>query len=263
MLDSYSLINPRVYTCEDSEGHQTFCVKGKIVIDDEDLRGKNDPVETIFPGELVREAGEFVQAFRSMLPSNRKWTDNQGVEHDWNGTRELKEGEDFGPSEYREVCKQLAEMKFTTLKRGKFINVPFEQPMVMLYSRNMTLRKDEAGKRIANDYVHKKGHPVLLANTEKTVRVYKETKIFVRCISEGPTYLQDQPISGWSWQERLASKEKMMLPLSEFIRIKEGKSTRPGAADMKAIFDMYELPTETTEKVKAPLNPDDEDIPET
>lgn len=252
-LNDYTLINVHVFPCKDSEGNDTFCVKGNIQIDDEDLQGNRPPSETIFIGDIIRKAGEFVQVLREMLPKTGKWTDANGEEHDWCGLKTLAEGEQFGPEQYQAVLKKLEEMKFTTLKRGKFITVPFDHPMIQLYSQNLGRKKDTEGK-FTSEPLYTKGHPVCYKGTNN-VAVYREATIFVRCITEGVDYRTDQPISGWDWQTRLKSKERLYLPLSEFIKKKEA-GTEP--------FTHYEvLATDMPGAAHVPIIVDPEDVPET
>lgn len=251
-MNDYVLTKPHVFKVEDSTGKETFCIKGKIQYADKKKKARNAKTDTLFPGDIEG----FISDFRALLPKTGTWIDDNGVEQPWNGLKEPEldannQPKPFGPMEYKSVCDFLLDEGYTDYSNGIWRTVPFEQPMIMLYSQDMAgqrdangnIMKDAAGKVIP---LYKKGTPVCYAGT-KTVYVYHEVEVFVRLEKEGVDYRTDVPMAGWSWMQRRKSAERMYMPLSEFLKKRETDATlreydvqttdMPGASRQPDTFD--------------------------
>lgn len=243
LLD-YELLSPKVVEIVDNEGKKTFCVQGLIQCQDEDFAIKRPPMETFFVDDVVRKAGgEFVAYMRSLLPSTGGWKDANGVEHKWNGLKTLKEGDVFTMDNYHAICAKLFAEKYTSLSNGAFVTVPTPYPCVQLYSQNLGRVKE--GDVYTNEPLYKKGDPVCykdLLDGKRRVVVYRELKVFIRCVEAGVTYKDSQPIDGWDWQSRLKSKLRMYKRLDSF------KEELDKNSDMKAKF--YVDPTDVSGETK-------------
>lgn len=222
-MNDYVLTKPHVFEVEDSEGNKVFCVKGEIQYADRTKKSYRPKMLTVFQGEL----GGLVSELRQLLPKTGTWLDNEGKEQPWNGVKDPEKNADgspkpFGPMEYKAVCDYLFDEGYTNFSNGIWRTVPFDQPMVMLYSQDMAGKRDENGtlQRDAAGHViplYKKGTPVCYAGT-KTVYVYRECEVFVRLEKEGVDYRTDVPMMGWKWTDRRKSVEKMYVPLSAFLK---------------------------------------------
>lgn len=251
-MNDYVLTKPHVFEVEDSTGKKTFCIKGKIMYADKKKKARNAKTDTLFPGDIEG----FISDFRALLPKTGKWVDDSGEEHDWCGLKEPEldaEGKPkpFGPMEYKAVCDWLLDEGYTDYSSGIWRTVPFDQPMVMLYSQDMAGKRDENGtlQHDAAGHVvplYKKNTPVCYSGT-KTVYVYREVEVFVRLEKEGVDYRTDVPMAGWSWMQRRKSAERMYLPLSEFLKRQKSDATlaeynvqtsdMPGASREPDVFD--------------------------
>lgn len=251
-MNDYVLTRPHVFEVEDSTGNKTFCVKGKIQYADKKKRARNAKTDTLFPGDIEG----FIADFRALLPKTGEWTDDDGKNYPWLGLKEPEKDESgnpkpFTPMDYKAVCDFLFDEGYTDYSNGIWRTVPFEQPMVMLYSQDMAGKRKEDGtlERDASGNVvplYKKGEPVCYSGT-KTVYVYREIEVFVRLEKEGVDYRTDVPMAGWSWMQRRKSAERMYLPLAEFLKRQESnaalqaftvqESDKPGAHREPDTFD--------------------------
>lgn len=146
---------------------------------------------------------EFVTWLRSKLPSTGTWKDADGKDHNWNGLRAMAAGEVFDQAAYDAVCKEAYELGFTDLFNGKWVTVPFEQPMVQQYSSDL-------GGHRAGEWVTEKG--------SKQLKVYKGVQVFVRVLQEGATFEDDQAIAGWDWMTARSNSENRFKPLADVLR---------------------------------------------
>lgn len=245
-MNDYILTKPHIFEVTDSGGKKTFCVKGKIQNADKHKRSRNPKTDTLFPGDI----DGFISDFRAMLPKAGKWTDDDGVEHDWCGLMEPQTDEKgnpkpFGPAEYKAVCDFLFDEGYTDYSNGIWRTVPFSCPMVQLYSQDLGRVKDTNGNPTTTP-LFKKGEPVCYGGT-KTVYVYYETEVFVRVEKEGVDYRTDVPLDGWGWMARRRSKERMFMPLTAFLEKQKSdpalqqytvqESDMPGARKEPDTFD--------------------------
>jgi hypothetical protein len=245
-MNDYVLTKPHVFEVTDSEGKKTFCVKGKIQYADKKKKARNPRTDTLFPGDIEG----FISDFRALLPKTGKWTDDSGEEHDWCGLKEPEldasgNQKPFTLLDYKAVCDYLFDEGYTDYSNGIWRTVPFEQPMVQLYSQNLGKKKNSDGS-FTSEPLYKAGEPVCFAGT-KTVYVYREIEVFVRVEKEGVDYRTDVPMAGWGWMQRRKSAERMYMPLSAFIEKQKTDSNlatydiqasdMPGASRQPEVFD--------------------------
>lgn len=246
-MNDYVLTKPHVFAVKDSEGKDTFCIKGKIQYLDKKKKARNPKTDTLFPDDIPG----FLSDFRALLPKTGKWVDDHGEQFDWCGLKEPENDANgnpkpFGPMDYKAVCDFLYDEGYTDYSNGIWRTVPFEQPMVQLYSQNLGRVKDASGN-VTSEPLYKQGTPVCYSGT-KTVYVYREVEVFVRVEKEGVDYRTDVPMAGWGWMQRRKSAERMYMPLAAFLeKQKAGEALfqgytvqeidKPGASHQPDIFD--------------------------
>lgn len=229
-MRDYIISNPHLIAGKDSEGKDIVYVNGKIQAWDIennriDYRHqiRNAPIENFFPGEME----DLIPTLRAMFPKAGTWKDEDGEEHPWLGERELAQGEVFNFLKYKEVCKNIAQEGVTLLCDGKFRMIPFDYPMVQLYSRDMGKKStvDAAGNKVyTNEPLYKKDTPVCYKDSN-IVKVYREVECFSLLEKEGADWKTDECRGGWSWLTRRKSKENLYMRLDVFLEKQKTDAT--------------------------------------
>ena len=227
-MKDYIINNPHLFAGKDNEGRDIVYVGGEIQAWDlENMRIdyrhaiRNAPTENFFPGEMP----DLIPTLRAVLPKTGTWhNEDDNKDYPWLGERVLAEGETFDFLKYKAICKEVAEMGVTLLCDGMFRLIPFEVPMVMLFSRDMgrksSIDPTTGNKVFSTEVLHAKGTPVC-HNGTNIVKVYKSVECFSLLEKEGVDWTTDVCRGGWSWITRRDSKARMYTRLDAFLEMQK------------------------------------------
>lgn len=227
-MRNYIIDSPHLFTGKDNEGRDIVYVKGKIQAWNVE-RGKIDyrhsvkdaPTESFFAGQMPN----LIPMLKSVLPKTGNWRNEEDEkDYPWLGERVLAEGEIFDFKAYQAALKELAEEEVSILFDGMFREIPFEVPMVMLFSRDMgrksSIDPTTGNKVFSTEVLHQKGTPVCHNNTN-IVKVYKSVQCFALIDREGADWTTDVCRGGWSWIDRRDSKARLYTRLDVFLEMQK------------------------------------------